>query len=90
MAQAEMLLWLLFRVEVRGKHESMFDVVDAKFGGLAVRDRAEMPRHFEAALVRCINHSPELACIDVHERLIKKSRPDQPRIQLSCERAQDR
>ena len=59
---------LFLRVEVRGKYKSVFDIVDAKLGGLAVRDRTEMPRDFEAALVRSINHSPKLTRGNMHER----------------------
>ena len=52
---------LFLRIEFRGKYKSVFDIVDAKFGGLAVGDRTEMPCHFEAALMRSINHCPKLS-----------------------------
>jgi len=41
---------------LRVHKKSMFQIVNSQFGGLFVRDRAQMPCNFDPAFVRAINH----------------------------------
>ena len=60
---------LLVGVKLRVDEKAMLQIIDAKFRRLFVGHGAEMPGHFDAALVGRIDRGLKLGARDVHVRL---------------------